>query len=284
MASTTTARGRRTARSLRGLLADSAYAYLGLGSATVELVRSIDRIRVQTPQRARTIGKQAPERLRDLVQEGVSSTLGLPGQAAREFDDLARRGRELVGAIRTSSATRAAVDRTRVARSRVKAASTSIGKAAEGAVQATERAATIVATRTEPSQQRDIEVQPPKVQAAKARVRTSRTATGRQATTRRSAAAKSRRSAAAREDLGQRTAEEPREQARESGVEGRASMTKDELANALTSSPPRGRGQGRAYEERTVEELQERAKELGIEDRASMTKDELIKALRQRRS
>lgn len=210
---TTTQHRPETVRGLRRFLADSAYASLGLGSATVEMVRSIDRVRVQTPQRARAIGKQAPERLRHLVQESVSSTLGLPGQAAREFDDLARRGRELVGAIGTSPATREALHRSRTARSRMKAAGTSISKAAEGAVEATERAATIVATETEPSRQRDIELEPPKVQPAKAQVKTRRTAgTG---------------------PYEERTVEELRERARELGIEGRASMTKDELIKAL---------------------------------------------------
>jgi hypothetical protein len=182
---TTTQHGQGMVRSLRGFLADSAYAYVGLGSATVELVRSIDRIRVQTPQRARAIGKQAPERLRHLVGESVSSTLDLPGRATREFDGLARRGRDLVGAIRTNAATLEAVDRARSARSRVKAAGTSIGKAAESTVQATERAATIVAARTEPH---ELEVQPPRAERPKTKAKTRRTAPVRQAVGRRTAA------------------------------------------------------------------------------------------------
>jgi hypothetical protein len=102
----------------------------------------------------------------------------------------------------------------------------------------------------------------------------------------------------------ERTLEELQERAKELGIEGRASMTKDELIAALrtqrTSSrrpatpaqakPERATEPARAeapqtgpYEERTVEELRERAEEVGIEGRASMTKDELIASLRDQR-
>jgi hypothetical protein len=241
MASTITQHGQGTARSLRGLVADSAYASVGLGSAAVELMRSIDRVRVQTPQRARAIGRQAPERLRHLVEE---STVGLPRRAAREFDGFAQRGRDLVGAIRTNSTTLEAIDRTRTARSRLKAAGTSATKAAESAVQATERAAAIVAARTEPAQRPHVAIQPP-VQPAKARVTTRRAPSGRRPGARRP------------------VADQP---------------------VSLTPSPSRRQAHTGPYEKRTVEELRERANELGIEGSASMTKDELITALREQRS
>jgi hypothetical protein len=84
----------------------------------------------------------------------------------------------------------------------------------------------------------------------------------------------------------ERSVEEPRERAGELDIEGRSSMTKDELITALRDhrkarSAKQDRAPDRrAYEERSIEELRERARELDIEGRSSMTKDELITALR----
>jgi hypothetical protein len=145
--STTNEHGRRNGQHpLRGVILDSAYATIGLGGATVETVRSIDRLRT-----ARDRGVAS---VRQLIDQGVATSRGLPGLAGREFDGLAQRGRELVGAIRTSEATREAVHRTRTARSRVKAAGTSVGRAYEGAMEAAGQAATIVAGSTTPPQAR----------------------------------------------------------------------------------------------------------------------------------
>ena len=290
----TVTRQRARQRSLRGFLADSAYATLGLGTVAVELARSVDRVRVAAPRQARTIGRQAPKRLVRAADRGISSVRSLPERATREFDSLSRRGRDLVGAIGGSAATREAVDRARSARSRVKAAGTSVSRAAEGAVQAAERAGNIVADRTEPSEHREVRVEPAEVQVKPARA---------QVRTRPAKAPSSRRRMPTPYE--ERTLEELQERAKELGIEGRASMTKDELITALrkqrTSSrrpaaapaqakPERATEPAGAkapqtgpYEERTVEELQERAKEVGIEGRASMTKDELIASLRDQR-
>jgi post-segregation antitoxin (ccd killing protein) len=64
------------------------------------------------------------------------------------------------------------------------------------------------------------------------------------------------------------TKEELLERARDLDVEGRSSMSKEELAEAVETE-----------EGVTKEELLERAREAGIEGRSSMTKDELRKAL-----
>jgi hypothetical protein len=138
-------------RAVRGLMVESAYATVGLGGAAVELVRSIDRLRMEVPGQ-----------VRQLVDQGVATGRALPDLAGREFQGLARRGRNLVGAIRTSNATREAVHRTRTARSRVKAAGTSVSRAAEGAVEAAEQAAAIVAVGTAPTRERQGPVQLPK--------------------------------------------------------------------------------------------------------------------------
>jgi hypothetical protein len=95
----------------------------------------------------------------------------------------------------------------------------------------------------------------------------------------------------------ERSVEELRERAAELEIEGRSSMTKDELIAALRdhrqrrsarndaprSQPPRQERtpDRRTYEERSIEELRERARELEIEGRSTMSKDELVAALRQ---
>ena len=94
----------------------------------------------------------------------------------------------------------------------------------------------------------------------------------------------------------ERSVEELRERAGELQIEGRSTMSKDELIAALRnhrqrrpakndtprSQPAKQEGQPdrRAYEERSIEELRERARELEIEGRSTMSKDELIAALR----
>ena len=64
------------------------------------------------------------------------------------------------------------------------------------------------------------------------------------------------------------TKDELLERAREVNVQGRSSMTKDELADAVE-----------AEESKTKDELLERAQQAGIEGRSSMTKAELRAAL-----
>src|SRR5512133_2350890 len=282
---TTTKQGARQ-RSLRGFLADSAYATLGLGAVAVELARSVDRVRVAAPRQARTLGRRVPKRLVGAADRGISSVRSLPERATREFDSLSRRGRDLVGAIGGSATTREAVDRAGSARSRVKASGTSMSRAAE-------RAGSVVADRTEPSEHREVRVEPAEVQVKPSRA---------QVRTRPAKAPGSRRRMPTPYE--ERTLEELQERARELGIEGRASMSKDELITALrkqrtSSRRPAAPAQAKPervtepagaeapqtgpYEERTVEELRERAKEVGIEGRASMTKDELIASLRDQR-
>jgi hypothetical protein len=94
-----------------------------------------------------------------------------------------------------------------------------------------------------------------------------------------------------------RGVEELRDRARELDIEGRASMSKDELIAALRNNrqpqQPRGGAQKaetrkqhskidrRPFEDRSVEELRDRARELEIEGRSAMSKDELVAALRE---
>jgi hypothetical protein len=94
----------------------------------------------------------------------------------------------------------------------------------------------------------------------------------------------------------ERSVEELRDRARELEIEGRASMSKDELIAALREQrqpkQPKGDAQKaaartqdstidrRPFAERSLEELRDRARELEIEGRSAMSKDELIAALR----
>jgi hypothetical protein len=95
----------------------------------------------------------------------------------------------------------------------------------------------------------------------------------------------------------ERSVEELRDRARELDIEGRASMSKDELIAALRErrQPKQPNGDAdkagartqdsridrRPLAERSVEELRDRARELEIEGRSAMSKDELIAALRE---
>jgi hypothetical protein len=100
-----------------------------------------------------------------------------------------------------------------------------------------------------------------------------------------------------RRSFEERSVEELRDRARELEIEGRASMSKDELIAALRNQrqpqQPKGEVQKaeprkqaskvdrRPFEERSVEELRDRARELEIEGRSAMSKDELVVALRE---
>jgi Rho termination factor, N-terminal domain len=94
----------------------------------------------------------------------------------------------------------------------------------------------------------------------------------------------------------ERSVEDLRARAGELDIEGRSTMSKDELVAALRNhsqsqparndtpkpQPPKQerRPDRRTYEERSVEELRARAGELDIEGRSTMSKDELVAALR----
>ena len=72
------------------------------------------------------------------------------------------------------------------------------------------------------------------------------------------------------------------ERARELEIEGRSTMSKKELLDAIEASTDdegRGEGERAALEARTEDELYERAKEAGVEGRSSMDKEELVDAL-----
>jgi hypothetical protein len=72
------------------------------------------------------------------------------------------------------------------------------------------------------------------------------------------------------------------ERAQDLGIEGRSSMSKDELLQAIdaaTDSNGRGKGSVAALQDKTRDELYEMAQEREIDGRSEMSKDELIQAL-----
>lgn len=99
----------------QGYLREAGYAALGVGDATVALVRAAGR---------------APARAKDL-----------PRTLERTFWTLSDRGRQLSGRIEREPEVQAAADAARSATRRVKAAGTSVRKAAEAQADAVEEVA-----------------------------------------------------------------------------------------------------------------------------------------------
>jgi hypothetical protein len=218
MAAPSRPQSRRNGRSTRKHIVDTIRATLGRGRATVRHMWPINRLRGNAPRQSDTVGKHTPGRLRNLrersvagirhlVGQSVTTTRWLPARAGRQLNRIARRGRGMTCAIRTVPGTGEPVDRGRTARNRRKAAATSVGRAAGRGSGAAEPAA--------PTERH--------VEPAKARGRTRQT-NQRQAKP---------RQAKRRQELEQQTVQELRKQAREAGIKGRSSMTKDQLIKAL---------------------------------------------------
>jgi hypothetical protein len=210
----------RNGRSLPRRIVDTIRATLGRGRATLARMRPINRPRGQAPRQADAVGKHTPGRLRHLRERSVAGTRHLAGQSvttarslparvARQLSRLARRGPGTAGKIDTIPGTGEPVDRAHTARNLTKAAATpSAGRAANRRPGAAERAAPAKGRQVEP---------------AKGRGGTRRTSQ-RQARP---------RQAKRRQDLEHQTVRQLRERAREAGVQGRSSMTKDQLIKAL---------------------------------------------------
>lgn len=126
-AARTTGQATRTAeqaeRTVRELARDGAYAALGVGDSAVGLLRSL------------------PRRAGELPGDVRSAVGGLVTTAGKGLDSYARRGRGVARSITGSRPTRRAVAQGKVARSQVKAATTSVRKAVDEGVDAAGSAA-----------------------------------------------------------------------------------------------------------------------------------------------
>ena len=118
-----------TQRNVRTLVRDSAFATLGVGDLAIGVVRNLGEkaaeLRTEAPSAIRTGAdpRQISTRLeRTLTQVRTD--------AGTEFQRLSQRGRSLVEQVQRSSSTRRAAEQVGNARSQVKAATTSVSRAA----------------------------------------------------------------------------------------------------------------------------------------------------------
>jgi hypothetical protein len=117
-------------RTVRSLVTDGAYAALGLGDAAVAAAKGL-------PAQLERLRKEAPKAV------GTAR-----GQAEKEFDAYAKRGRNMLQSVRTNAATKRALEQSKVARTQVKAATTSVRRAFGQSVEAAETAAQKIGDET----------------------------------------------------------------------------------------------------------------------------------------
>jgi hypothetical protein len=216
MAATSRPQQHPNRRSQRRRILDSLRTTVGRGRARV------NRIRLPAPQHAGAIGRPGLRRvralrdrsvagIRHLIGQSVRTTRHLPARASRQANRLTRHGPNL-GAGRTIPTAGEPVDRAPSAPSPSKASYPSVGRAAERRLAAAEP--------TTASERHPVEVKP-----ATARGRTRRT---------RQRQAKPRQAKHSQDlALEQQTVQQLRQRAREAGIKGRSSMTKDQLIKAL---------------------------------------------------
>jgi hypothetical protein len=140
---------RQAERTVRAFVSDGAYAALGVGDTAAGVLKGlpgqVGRIRKEAPKTVETSVKDVEQRVRNLWTETPDELKArldaARKEAGKEFDAYARRGRSVVEAVRGSAATRRAVEQSKVARSQVKAATTSVRRAFGQSMEAVEAAA-----------------------------------------------------------------------------------------------------------------------------------------------
>jgi hypothetical protein len=136
------------------------YATIGAGELAIEKTRDLSSRLIELPAQlgrrgslrdlpklASSIRTEAPKRVSSLVSSGTdvlktgtSKTQELVSQARRrsnqQYQELAKRGEKLYGAIKRSQPTKKAATQAKTAKSKVKAATTSVEKSASATVDA----------------------------------------------------------------------------------------------------------------------------------------------------
>lgn len=153
----------RGARSVPGLLVDGAYAVVGVGDQAVTTLRELParaaslreepqrlpRLAQERAKEALTELRAAPRDLQARLEEGIRSRASAwRGEAVEGLASLAQRGRGVVGDLGSTPAARRALDQTKVAQSQVKAATTSVRRAAGESLEAFESAQSQVKAAT----------------------------------------------------------------------------------------------------------------------------------------
>jgi len=136
-------------RTVKTVVVDSAYATVGLTDTAVAVLKSLPakaaELREEAPVTLKSLRDQAPRQLTDRLhavsEQGKATVEGLRHATEQQLDSYATRGRTVVDKVRGSAATKKALEQSRIARSQVKAAATSVRKAVGASADAVESAA-----------------------------------------------------------------------------------------------------------------------------------------------
>lgn len=140
-------------RTVKNIVIDTAYATVGLTDTAVEVLKSLPakaaELREEAPVRVKTLSttltteapKQVTARFQAVTTQSKATVTELRGQVENSIGSYADRGREVLGKVQNSAATKRALEQSRVARSQVKAAATSVRKAVGATAAAAESAA-----------------------------------------------------------------------------------------------------------------------------------------------
>ncbi len=120
------------------------YAYVGAGQLAIEKSRELSERAIEKSREVSELalgkGVELSSKLVSTIRQPQDLSAKLTGDLGKVYEDLAARGEKVVRSISDSAYTRRAVHQTKVARSQVKAATTSVRKAVDTATEAAREA------------------------------------------------------------------------------------------------------------------------------------------------